>query len=89
MIVMARKNAVTMCPSASHQPASTSQMMFPITAPAPAEGFLTTVRPNGQEGVPRELECLDAERDRDDQDEHHQAGECVPEASQMPRGRAR
>lgn len=47
MIVIASATAVTTWLSASHQPASTSQMMFPITEPAPAESFLVTVRPKG------------------------------------------
>src|SRR5262249_18805340 len=35
MMVMARRMAQTRCPSASHQPASTSQMMLPITPSGP------------------------------------------------------
>src|SRR5262249_38048232 len=34
-MVMARRMAQTRCPSASHQPASTSQMMLPITPSGP------------------------------------------------------
>ena len=40
-------------PSASHQPASTNQMMLPISEPAPASGFFTSVRPNGQRQTAR------------------------------------
>ena len=57
MIVMARKNAVMMWASASHHPASTSQMMLPITEPAPAVGFFTTVRPNGHSEYPASLKA--------------------------------
>ena len=55
MIVIAKKKAVTMWASASHHPASTSQMMFPRTDPAPAVGFFTTVRPKGHSEYPASL----------------------------------
>jgi hypothetical protein len=57
MIVIAKKNAVTTWASASHQPASTSQMMFYSTEPAPAVGFFTTVRPKGHSEYPASLKA--------------------------------
>ena len=49
---------VSRCPRASHQPATTNQMMLPISEPAPAPGLSTVVRPNGQTYHPRRLADL-------------------------------
>jgi hypothetical protein len=46
-IVSAIATALTRCPIASHTPHSSSQMMFPISAPVPAPGLSMMVRPNG------------------------------------------
>ena len=47
MIVMHIAIPVIRCPSASHQPARTIQITLPISAPVPAPGLRTIVRPNG------------------------------------------
>ena len=48
MIVKHRSTPVIRCPTASHQPQSMNQSMFPIAEPAPASGRRTAVFPNGQ-----------------------------------------
>ena len=48
MIVMHIRTPVITWPIASHQPASTNQMMLPTVEPAPASGRRTIVRPKGQ-----------------------------------------
>ena len=47
MIVTAIATALTRCPSASHQPNSTTHRMLPISAPGRVPGLSTSVRPNG------------------------------------------
>src|SRR5262245_29331837 len=47
MMVRHISTPVMRWPSASHQPASTNQMMLPMTDPAPASGRRVMVRPNG------------------------------------------
>ena len=46
-IVAAIATALTKWPIASHKPNSSTQMTFPISAPVPAAGLSTIVRPNG------------------------------------------
>ena len=67
MMVMARQNAVMRCRSASHHPASTSQMMLPISpnGPVPRSSVPkysardTALRPNGSSGGHHGLESIE------------------------------
>ena len=47
MMVLAIATAVAKCMIVSAIPNSNTQMTFPISAPVPAPGFSTIVRPNG------------------------------------------
>src|SRR3954470_11038027 len=66
MIVRHMSTPVMTCPRASHHPASTNQMMLPISEPAPAYQRA----PEGPEAEESDPRARDPERDRDDQNEH-------------------
>jgi hypothetical protein len=79
-IVIAKKNAVTMCPSASSQPTRTIQSTLPMRDGGTADDG-PAERPQHEAG---QLERLQPERDRDDQQAHHNPGEHVGQRHPEP-----